>query len=180
MKEEGKEATCTLNANARHVVDGISALLKPALGVEHIARSVLLQQQRLLREIESLNDELENNRTHFETLNEAQREKLDIISAKIARCRSSAALLFRRLSEIKERLLRVHDVILQRRLKKPLEKVAPGEEPVTTASEQGNVAVVLFATEEVEASRQLNRHPEDVDNQHDEAVLPAEGEAHDE
>ncbi|RNE99216.1 hypothetical protein TraAM80_08319 [Trypanosoma rangeli] len=162
MPETVVEEACTSPSTVRSVTDGITALLQPVVDAGRVAQSVVAQQQRLHQKIEALNEELEKARMHFNALNDVHRRKLGLYSAKIARCRANVAVLLRQLSEIKERLLRVHSVLLQRKLKHPAENAALKEELPPTAFAQDNVAVTVFATEEVESSTWHSKQPEEV------------------
>ncbi|RNF20996.1 uncharacterized protein Tco025E_03636 [Trypanosoma conorhini] len=150
MPEAKVEEECTPPSTARGAVGSLAALLQPALGVGNVMQSVVAQQQRLVHDIEALSAELQEAQKHFDALNESQRRKLDLYSARVARCRSKAAVLFRQLSTIKERLLRVHSVLLQRRANQSTENVVQKEELAPTASAQENVAGAFPAAEGVE------------------------------
>ncbi|KEG14738.1 hypothetical protein DQ04_00321070 [Trypanosoma grayi] len=130
---EGKEAASP-HATAPEVVSTISSLLQPAVGAAHVMQRVVAQQQLLHADIESLNDELQRARAHFERTNNTQHHELDMYCARLARCRSDVAVLFRQLTATKQRLLRVQRVLSQRKEEIRLENESLKERLVVSAA----------------------------------------------
>ncbi|ORC93392.1 uncharacterized protein TM35_000012690 [Trypanosoma theileri] len=116
------------------VTDAISSLLQPATCTAEVMQRALMQQQLLYKDIESLNNELQEAQGKFNTINNTQRHELDNCCTRVARCRSDVAVLFRQLIMIKQRLLRVKEAILKQK-----------EEGSTTAD---NVQIGTYIEEE--------------------------------